>query len=95
MKKVKYKKKRGNKKKLWKVLIIIAVILVVLVAGFFVLRSIQNSRDTVVFSNGVQYGYAQAIVQLMNMSLDCQPVPLYAGNETIEVIAVDCLQPVQ
>jgi flagellar basal body-associated protein FliL len=99
MKKVKYKdkKKKGGMKKLWKIVIVVAVILVVLVAGFFAFRAFQGNRDSVVFSNGVQYGYAQAIVQLMNMSLSCQPVPLYAGNATIDVIAVDCLQqaPVQ
>jgi len=93
MKKVKVKKKkRGNMKKPLKIIIIVAVILVILVGGFFTLRAYQGNRDAIVFSNGIQYGYAQAIVQLMNMSLSCQPVPLYAGNATLEVIAVDCLQ---
>ena len=94
MKKVKYKakKKKGGMKKVWKIVIIIAMILIVLIAGFFSLRAYQNQRDGTVFSNGVQYGYGQAIVQLMNMTLSCQPVPLHAGNATIEIIAVDCLQ---
>ncbi len=96
MKKVKYKPKKGKKregmKKHWKIVIIIAIILVILVAGFFSLRAYQIKREANVFTNAFQIGYAQAIVQLMNLSLSCEPVPLYAGNSTLEVIAIDCLQ---
>lgn len=94
MKKVKYKRReRGKKRKLWKTIIIIAVVVAILVAGFFLYRNYRFKRDAVLFANGVQYGYSQAVIQLMNMSLSCQPVPLYAGNTTIEVIWTNCLQP--
>jgi uncharacterized protein YkwD len=91
--KVKYPpRKKSGMKRLWKVVIVIAVILVILIGGFFGFRALQTQRERVAFTNGFQLGYAQAVVQLMNMSLSCQPVPLYAGNSTLEVIAVDCLQ---
>ena len=83
---------KGNKRKLWKTIIIIAIIVVVLVAGFFAFRAYRFRRDTILFANGVQYGYSQAVIQLINMSMSCQPVPLYAGNTTIEVIATGCPQ---
>jgi cytoskeletal protein RodZ len=96
MKKVKYKKRKKreprNKKKIWKTVIIVAVILAVLVGGFFAFSAYQEKRDLESMRYGFNVGYSQAIIQLMNMSLSCQPVPLYAGNATIEVIAVDCLQ---
>jgi flagellar basal body-associated protein FliL len=96
MKKVKYKnKKKGkprDKKKLWKTIIIVVVVLGILVGGFFAFNAYQEKRDLESMRYGFNIGYSQAIIQLMNMSLSCQPVPLYAGNSTIEVIAVDCLQ---
>lgn len=96
MKKVKYKNKKKreprNKKRIWKTAIIIVVILGLLIGGFFAFTAYQDKKNLESIRYGFNLGYSQAIIQLMNMSLSCQPVPLYAGNTTIEVIAVGCLQ---
>ena len=41
---------------------------------------------------GFNLGYQQAIVQLMNNAATCQQVPVTFNNQTINIIAVECLQ---
>ena len=79
------------------------ILVVVLTAGFFIFavymgitgyvamsqNPIENEQ---IFQQGLQIGYTEAVLQIMNLSLSCQPVPVYAGNATVELIAVDCLR---
>ena len=37
-------------------------------------------------------GYQQAIVDIASLATSCEPVPLIIGNETIEMVAVACIQ---
>jgi len=42
--------------------------------------------------NSAQYGYSQAILTIAQQAATCQQVPLMVGNETINIIWIDCLQ---
>lgn len=93
-KSVKHKSRKKKAMKLpWKKVIIVAIIIIILLAGFFIVRGVVNTRSLNAFSNGVQYGYANAVYEIMNLSLSCQPVPVYVGNVTMNLVNVDCLQP--
>lgn len=87
--------KRGKKGKRFLRVFVFIIILLVIIAGiFFAVKGYiawRGNRNEMIFQQGIQFGYTEAILQVMNLSLSCQPVPLFAGNNTIEVIAVECL----
>ena len=39
----------------------------------------------------VQYGYSQALMQIAQMASKCEVIPLNIGNQTINLIAIECL----
>lgn len=76
------------KKEKLKTIIIIAMAIVILVGALFVFIPKYNETQQI---KGAQIGYEQAIVELMQQASTCQPVSLYFENQTMEIIAVDCL----
>lgn len=52
----------------------------------------KQDKNLGIFGEGAQYGYEQAIIQVVQQVATCQQVPLRIENQTINVIAVDCLQ---
>ena len=78
-----------------KTLVIIGlVVLLVGTFGFIGVRKygeIKNQVQLEVFQQGAQYGYEQAVVQIAGMAVACEQVPLRIENETINMIAVECL----
>lgn len=44
------------------------------------------------FEQGFSKGYEQAIVQLLQEAVKCQPVPINYNNVSLQMIAVDCLE---
>ena len=97
MKKVKYKSKKKrepkNIKRIVLIVIVIIAILAVLTAGFFTLRSYHNDKLNEAVAYGLDLGRVQTIIYIMNLSFSCEPIPLYAGNTTVEMISTNCLQP--
>ncbi|MBW2980916.1 hypothetical protein KY360_05865 [Candidatus Woesearchaeota archaeon] len=84
--------KKPDKQKL--TLMILAVLLV-LAIGYIALdmyMGVKQRQQMGIFQQGMRAGYEQAIKQLMEKAPACQPIPVYAGNQTVEFIAVDCLQ---
>ena len=78
-------------------ILIILVILLIAAVGYIAYDKYMdalNQRELQVYQIGQQSGYEQAVLQLMQQAATCQAVPLYAGNTTIEVVAVECLQQV-
>jgi len=78
-----------------KSLVIFLLILLVLALGYIIFDKYSQFRaqeELQVYQDGIQYGYQQAIVQMMQQLATCQTVPLYAGNQTITAVAVECLQ---
>ena len=47
--------------------------------------------NAVLYQQGAQDGYEQGIIQVAQQALTCQEVPLRIENQTISLIAVDCL----
>lgn len=84
--------KKEIKKKL---LIWIPLVLLIIVVGFFAFdkyTSAKEQEQISIFQRGAELGYQQAILQMMQQAESCQPIPLYAENITINMIALECLQ---
>ena len=78
-----------------KTLVIVLVVLLALALVYIVFDKFvdyQERRQFEAYQEGAQDGYQQAIVQMMQQLATCQPVPLYAGNVTINAVAMECLQ---
>jgi len=79
-----------------KIIIIVLGVLLVLTAGYIGLGKYSAWKEQgqiEVFQQGAQYGYEQAVVQIAEMAVSCEQVPLRVENQTINMIAVDCLNP--
>ena len=77
--------------------IAVVVLLVLLLAalgfiGYSYYQSSKLTQQNTLIQTGAQYGYQQAVVDLAQLAVTCQQVPLRIGNQTINMIAVDCLQ---
>ena len=51
----------------------------------------RSEKELGLFQQGAQYGYEQAVIQIAGMAVSCEQVPLRVENQTINMIAVDCL----
>ena len=77
------------------IIIIILVILLLLVVGYFGIGQYSKTREQkqiTLLQQGAQIGYTQAELQLYNEAVKCNQVPVTIQNQTINVIAVECLQ---
>lgn len=82
---------KDKTKILVKVLVLLVVVLGVLVIYAFVLRPAMNGYIVKSQNDGVQY----AVLSIMQAAAKCQQVPLTFGNQTINIIAVECLKAAQ
>ena len=77
-------------------IIIILAILLIITISYLIIDKYQETRQEKqieIYQQGAQYGYQQAILQIAQQAVTCQPVPLGIGNnQTINLIAVGCLQ---
>ena len=78
------------------VTIFVLIILLIFAIGYILIngyqqRQLQNQIS--IYQQGAQAGYEQAVVELVQQVATCQPVPIRVVNQTINVIAVDCLSP--
>jgi len=83
--------KRDNKT----ITIVLLVTLLVLVIGYVIADKYQEGQQQKqldIYQQGMQAGYEQAIIQLVNQAKTCQQVPVSVQNQTINLIAVECLQ---
>ena len=74
-----------------KIIIYVLAILLV-IAIFYIISSKYQSVKLASFQQGIQIGYQNAVDQLIQQTLTCQPVSLFKENKTISVIAIQCLQ---
>ena len=85
--------KRGRNKP-WRIVLAVAIILVIIAGVYFGIRiykTYRGNRNYYIFEQGFNYGYSEAVMQIINISDSCQPFPVYAGNDTRNLISVDCL----
>ena len=76
------------------IITIILLILVFALAGYIVFEKysdMQQETQLTIFQQGAQYGYEQAVISLMEQASTCQTVPIYYENESLNLIAVECL----
>ena len=75
--------------------IIIGLVVLLVVAGGYVgmgkYNDLREEKELGLFQQGAQYGFEQAVIQIAGMAISCDQVPLRVENQTINMIAVDCL----
>jgi len=79
----------SNKKQ---VILIASLIVLLFLALGYISFGMYMSWNQANQLNSAQYGYSQAILAIAQQAATCQQVPLMVGNQTINVIAVECLQ---
>lgn len=82
-----------ERRNLW-VVIVLAVLLVGALAyiGIGEYASGKVVKENTIYQQGIQVGYEQTVIQIANSAVTCQQVPLVVGNQTINLIWVECLQ---
>ncbi len=78
-----------------KKIVIGLIILLALALGYILISSYvthKQKKDLGIYQQGAQYGYEQAILQVAQQVSACQQVPLTVGDQTINIVAVECLQ---
>ena len=88
-----------QEKRWWKIrkqtwIIIGLVVLLIVAGGYIGMGKYNDSREEKelgLFQQGAQYGFEQAVIQIAGMAVSCEQVPLRVENQTINMIAVDCL----
>lgn len=80
------KKKIDQKKIVYILISIIAILLLILIYFFVVKPSVKTSTI-----NKQTEGFQYAILSIMQQVATCQPIPLTYNNQTINVIALECL----
>ena len=58
--------------------------------GFY--SDVKLQGEIEIYQGGAQYGYELALSQLFQQASSCEPVPVTYNNQTINMIAVECLQ---
>ncbi len=87
-------RKKKNNLLIW-ALILIGVIVLGAIIYLFVIRPsmtgnvIGSQKNDKIFNEGIKY----AVFSIMQQATLCRPVPLTLDNQTIEIIAIDCLPP--
>ncbi len=77
------------------VVIGILVVLLFITIGYIALgeySKYKQDKNLGIFQQGAQYGYEQAVIQVAQQVSTCQQVPLRIENQTINIVAVGCLQ---
>ncbi len=70
------------------ILLLVIIVLIIIVVYAFVVRPTITGYVV----NAQNQGYEQAIIQIAQQAVSCQQVPLRIGNETMNIIWVDCLR---
>lgn len=83
-----------DKQKLLMLVMTIALIIAVSYIAMDVFQQMKVEEQNDIFTQGAQFGYQQAVLQLIQQASTCQPVPVTADNFTLNLIATECLQQV-
>lgn len=88
------KKRSGLPKTL--ILVIIEFFIIVVLFSYIISSQYaskkQEQENQATYQRGLQDGFAQAVIQVIQQSGTCNPVPLFAGNTTANLINIACLQ---
>ncbi len=78
----------SREKILLRVLILVVIVLLLFVGYAFVLQPAITGYVV----NSQNQGFEYAILTIAQKAANCEQVPLFIGNQTINLIAVECLQ---
>lgn len=73
-----------------KILYIVIAVLVIIILALLA-NSWYNGQIFAAQQNGYNLGLQNSIVAIIQQSRNCQPVSLFAGNQTFNFIDVGCL----
>ena len=76
------------------IIIILLIVLFLGAAGYIVTDKYTQSlavKEFNTFQEAAQVGYEQAVLQVIQQATNCQPVPLFANNQSVNLLNVDCL----
>ena len=84
-----------NKRDSKKIAILVLLFLLIIAVGYIAFDKIKERKlqeQIEIYQQGAQYGYEQAIIQIVQQAVTCNEVPLRVENETINMIASECLE---
>jgi hypothetical protein len=73
-------------------LLIILLLCAVGYIGYGKYTAYKSSQQEALMLQGAQIGAQQAIIAIAQQVAQCNQVPLIIGNQTINIVAIDCLQ---
>ncbi len=76
-----------------RVLVLSLILVIVVLLGFVLYMFVIKPTFTGQVINAQNEGYVYAFAQIMQQASTCQPVPLTLGNQTIQIINIECLPP--
>jgi len=71
--------------------ILVLVVLLSASLSYIVYGQYQEKQDEI-YNQGAQDSFQATVLEIARVAITCQQVPLIIGNQTINMIAVDCLQ---
>ena len=78
-----------------KVILASMAIALIVAVGYIIAdwyQGVKVEEQNSFFQQGAQFGYQQAVLQLLQQASTCQQVPVTMDNVTLNLIAVECLQ---
>ncbi len=75
-----------------KVYVIYAVVVWILFSVGYIMVDIWQDFKVSKIQSAYQQGRSDAIQTIMSQASKCNAVPLYSGDESINVVSVECLQ---
>ena len=80
----------GKKVAISMVIMIVLLVLAVGYIGYDKYFDWKIEQEDGIYKQGFQAGYENTVSQLIQQASSCNPVPLFMGNQTINLIAVEC-----
>jgi len=83
-----------DNKTLMRAIWILSVLLLIALSyiSYEVYQKVQLEKQNVAASYGYQLGYSDAVASLMQQASTCQTVPITLGNQTLNLIALECFE---
>jgi hypothetical protein len=86
---------KGGKMKdnrIWWIVVLVVLLFASLVyIGLDKYLDKKADEEVEIYQQGLQIGYQQAILQIAQEAAKCNQVPLIIGNQTLNIVWVDCL----
>ena len=74
--------------------VIVMAVLLICAGGYICYDKYSEFRvgkERNIFQQGINLGFQQSVVSLYQQAQKCEPIPVTVDNQTILMIAIDCL----